>query len=50
MSDVAWLIGREMDASKKILFVVARILVFDFGLSMSGRSKIARSWHLSQSA
>jgi len=31
MSDEAWLIGREMDASKKI-FVVIWILVFDFEL------------------
>jgi hypothetical protein len=44
------LIGGEMDASKKVLFVVARILVFDFEPSMSDRSKIAGSWHLSQSA
>ena len=31
MSDEAWLIGREMDASKKI-FCGKRILVFDFEL------------------
>jgi hypothetical protein len=31
MSDEAWLIGREMDASKKILLAI-RILVFDFEL------------------
>ena len=31
MSNEAWLIGREMDASKKIL-VATRILVFDFEL------------------
>ena len=31
MSEEAWLIGREMDASKKI-FIVTRILVYDFEL------------------
>ena len=31
MSDEAWLIGREMDASKKI-FVATGNLVFDFEL------------------
>jgi hypothetical protein len=50
MSDETGLTSRNVDASKKILFVLTEILVFDFGLSMSGRSKIARSWHLSQSA
>ena len=42
MSDEAWLIGREMDASKKI-FMAARILVFDFELFIGGRGE-TRSW------
>ena len=35
MSDETWLIGREMDASKKI-FVATRNLVFDFELFIGG--------------
>jgi hypothetical protein len=38
MSDEAWLIGREMDASKKI-FVVTKILVFDFELFIGVRGQ-----------
>jgi len=34
----AWLIGRDMDASKKIL-VATRILVFDFELFIGVRCK-----------
>ncbi len=36
MSDEAWLIGREMDASKKISWAT-EILVFDFELFIGGR-------------
>ena len=35
-NDEAWLIDREMDASKKI-FVTARIIVLDFELFIGGR-------------
>ena len=38
MSDEAWLIGREMDASKKI-FVATRNLVFDFELFIGARGQ-----------
>jgi hypothetical protein len=37
MSDETWLIGRKMDASKKYLFVVTRILLFDFELFIGAR-------------
>lgn len=37
MSEETWLIGREVDASKKIL-VITGILVFDFELFIGGRS------------
>ena len=38
MSDEMWLIGREMDASKKI-FWATEILVFDFELFIGALSK-----------
>ena len=37
----AWLIGRDMDASKKI-FVATGDLVFDFELFIGGRYQCAR--------
>jgi len=42
LSDEAWLIGREMDASKKI-FVVTGIVVFDFELFIGGRGQQTNS-------
>ena len=36
MSEETWLIGRKVDASKKI-FVVTEILLFDFELFIGGR-------------
>ena len=42
MSNEAWLIGREMDASK-IIFVVTRILVFDFELFIGELVQKARA-------
>ena len=32
MSDKRWLMGREVDASKKKFFVATEIIVFDFEL------------------
>jgi hypothetical protein len=40
MSNEAWLIGREMDASKKI--VETRILVFDFEIFILDSYKFMR--------
>ena len=37
MSDETWLIGREVDASKKIVLATGNI-VFDFELSIGERS------------
>ena len=38
MSNETWLIGRKVDASKKI-FWATEILVFDFELFIGGRSQ-----------
>ena len=46
MSDETWLIGRKVDASKKI-FVVTGILVLDFELFIGGRCQ-NKSWQLSK--
>ena len=39
MSDETWLIGRKVDASKKI-FVATEILLFDFELFIGERSQL----------
>jgi len=41
MSHETWLIGREMDASKKII-VATRFFVFDFELFIGGRRQKRR--------
>jgi len=37
MSDETWLMGREVDASKKKFFVATEIIVFDFELFIGER-------------
>ena len=39
MSDETWLIGRKVDASKKI-FVATEILLFDFELFIGARGQL----------